>query len=317
MTLNNEASPSASRSETPAKAVGPGTRLRQAHRAARPLVAPLAHDALSARMIQAAGFPAINIGGSTLLAARYALPDIGLAALGEMAPAIRDVVDAVPDMPCLVDGDDGYGDARQVARTVAVLERIGVGGLILEDQHRLEKQPGATAARQVVPLETMLEKLAVALATRADPELVIIARTDALGAGGMEEALRRGERYLKQGADGVFVAGAKGREQLERVGQAFRGQWNMAALFEQPDGALLTPGELSGLGFSHIVYPMAMMLRVVGAIEQFLTRLRDFAEGRSATLGAPDAGAPECFSRAVKSAEWNELAERIAKHRLR
>lgn len=117
-----------------------GSLLRAAHRSASPLISLLAHDALSARLIAAAGFPSLNIGGSTLLAARYALPDLGLAALGEMATAIRDVVEAV-GIPCMADADDGYGDVKSVVQTVLTYERIGVGGLLLEDQGAAANSP--------------------------------------------------------------------------------------------------------------------------------------------------------------------------------
>src|SRR5690606_4449003 len=132
----------------PDAAMSPGRALRDAHASGQPLVTLLAHDALSARLLEAAGFPAFNVGGSSLLASRYGLPDLGLAALGEMADARREMVRAVR-IPCLVDGDDGYGDVANTRRTIEVLESLGVGGVLLEDQDRLAKQPGANAAKRV------------------------------------------------------------------------------------------------------------------------------------------------------------------------
>src|SRR6185503_18496924 len=112
--------------------------LRSALAAEHPLVTPLAHDALSVRLIERAGFRAFAIGGSAMLAARYALPDIGLAARGEMADGIRDIA-AATTVPFLADGDDGYGDVKNVALTVASYERLGVGGILIEDQRRDRK----------------------------------------------------------------------------------------------------------------------------------------------------------------------------------
>src|SRR3954454_4858920 len=113
---------------------------RDIHAAAKPLITPLAHDALSARLIARAGFKAFNIGGSTLFGTRYALPDLALGALGEMVAAVKDILDAVP-LPCMADADDGYGDAKSVTRTIEMYQSIGVPGALLEDQARDGKQP--------------------------------------------------------------------------------------------------------------------------------------------------------------------------------
>src|ERR1044071_3183431 len=110
-----------------------GARLGELHRAGRPFVSPLAHDALSARLIAQAGFKTFNIGGNAMLAARYALPDLGLAALGEMTDGIRDIVGATA-LPALVDGDDGYGDVKSVVRMIEAYEAIGCAGTLIEDQ---------------------------------------------------------------------------------------------------------------------------------------------------------------------------------------
>src|SRR5215470_15467155 len=136
--------------------------LRELHREHQPLVSPLAHDALSARLIERAGFKTFNIGGSAMLAARYALPDLGLAGFAEMLAGIRDIVEA-STLPCLVDADDGYGDVKSVVRTIQGYETAGVSGALLEDQSREAKQPGAASARSVVPLEIMEQKLKAAM----------------------------------------------------------------------------------------------------------------------------------------------------------
>ena len=98
--------------------------LRDLHRAHQPLISPLAHDALSARLIERTGFKTFNIGGSALLAAHYALPDLGLAGFAEMLAGIRDIVEA-SKLPCLVDADDGYGDVKSVVRTIQASEGAG------------------------------------------------------------------------------------------------------------------------------------------------------------------------------------------------
>jgi len=115
--------------------------LRQVAAEERPLVTRVAHDALTARLIARAGFKAIAIGGSSMLAARYGLPDLGLAALGEMVDGAREIV-AATDLPCIIDADDGYGDVKSITRTVQSYEIAGAAGVLLEDQTRDGKQPG-------------------------------------------------------------------------------------------------------------------------------------------------------------------------------
>jgi 2-methylisocitrate lyase-like PEP mutase family enzyme len=282
----------------------PGRALRELHRAQRPLVSPLAHDALSARLIAQAGFKTFNIGGNAMLAARYALPDLGLAALGEMADGIRDIVGATP-LPALVDGDDGYGDVKSVVRMIETYEAMGCAGLLLEDQVREGKQPGAATARGVAPLEVFEAKLRAAMDARRDKDFVIIGRTDSFGAVGMDEALRRGERFLKLGVDGVFIAGLKTIADYEKVGAAFKGQWNAAAIFQGGTTPFLSPAEVFAMGFSQVAYPNLLIGRVARAVEQGLSRLRDFAAGNAAAFKDSDSElALKSLSEAVQTGRW-------------
>jgi 2-methylisocitrate lyase-like PEP mutase family enzyme len=286
--------------------------LRKLHHAHQPLITPLAHDALSARLIEQAGFKSFNIGGSPLLAARHALPDLGIAGLGEMVAGVRDILQA-SSLPCLVDGDDGYGDVKGVTRTVECYETAGGAGILLEDQSREGKQPGAASARNVVPLSSMEQKLRAALAARRDRDFVVIARTDALGAEGLDEALRRAERFLSIGADGIFVAGLKSAEHYARVGAAFKGSWNTAAIFEGTATPWLTPSELHGMGFSQIFYPNILIGRVTKGIEQGLSRLHRLAMGdKEAFAGGAQELALTRLSDALELNEWNELESKLS-----
>jgi len=288
------------------------TSLRELHRTQRPLVSPLAHDALSARLIEQAGFKSFNVGGSALLAARHALPDLGLAAFGEMLAGIRDIVDA-SKLPCMVDADDGYGDVKSVVRTIQGYEAIGVSGVLLEDQSREGKQPGAAAARNVVPIAVIEQKLKAAMAARNDPDFVIIGRTDAYGAVGLDEALRRGEHFLKAGADGVFLAGLKTPEDYARVGKAFKGSWNCAAIFEGTTTPWLTPDELYDMGFSQIAYPNILVGRVAKAIEQGLARLTRLAGGdRNAFTGGDQELALKSLADALDLKKWNDIERKFS-----
>jgi 2-methylisocitrate lyase-like PEP mutase family enzyme len=284
--------------------------LRELHREHRPLVSPLAHDALSARLIERAGFKTFNIGGSAMLAARYALPDLGLAGFAEMLAGIRDIVGA-STLPCLVDADDGYGDVKSVIRTIQGYETAGVSGALLEDQSREAKQPGAAPARSVVPLEIMEQKLKAAMEARRNPDFVIIGRTDAYGAEGLDAAIERAERFLHLGADGIFVAGLKTPEDYVRVGKAFKGTWNCAAIFEVAATPWLTPADLFDMGFSQVAFPNILIGRVAKAVEQGLHRLSQLAAGKdSAFKNGEQEMALQSLVEAIDLKKWNALEKK-------
>ena len=252
--------------------------LRTALAAEQPLVTPLAHDALSARLIERAGFRAFTIGGSAMLAARYALPDLGIAARGEMADGIRDIAMATP-LPFLADADDGYGDAKSVARTVTTYEALGVGGMLIEDQRRDRKQPRAEKARGVVDVAEIAQKLRVAMDARQSADTLIIGRTDAYGALGLDEALGRAERFLALGVDGVFVAGLRTEDEFARVGRELKGALLSAAIFEGVGTPWLAPKTLGEMGYAHVSFPASLVFRIVGTMAQTLALLRRHAEG--------------------------------------
>jgi 2-methylisocitrate lyase-like PEP mutase family enzyme len=281
--------------------------LREAFAEERPLVTPLAHDALSARLIARAGFHAFAVGGSALLAARYGLPDIGLIGLADMVDGLRDIAAATP-LPFLADGDDGYGDAKSVARTVEAYEALGVGGILLEDQQRERKQQRADGAQAVVDIAVIEQKLRTALAVRRTPDTLIIGRTDACGVAGLDEALRRAERFLAVGVDGVFVAGLRTLDEYARVGRALAGARLSAALFETPDMAWPTPAELGALGFAHVSYPASLMFRITTTMSDALAALRRHADGTAAMPQDPAAGeARRRLDDALDLARWQRI----------
>jgi 2-methylisocitrate lyase-like PEP mutase family enzyme len=235
-----------------------------------PLLLPCAHDALSARLIERAGFSAYSIGGFPMIGARHALPDIGLVGLGEMSAGVRDIV-AASRLPVLVDGDDGYGDVKNVVSTVRRYETMGVAALFIEDQ-RAPKRCGHMAGKDVVEASVMTAKIRAAAAERRD--LFLIARTDARAVHGLDDALRRAEAYLNAGADGVFVEAPQSVEELDRIGRAFQGVPQLANMLEGGHTPILKPAELFGLGFAMIAYPTTLIFRVARTIETALTALR-------------------------------------------
>src|SRR3954463_561095 len=141
----------------------------------KPLLLPLAHDALSARLIERAGFSAYAIGGFALVGARHALPDIGLVGLGEMSEGVRDIM-AASVLPVLVDGDDGYGDVKNITRTIRTYEQMGAAAIFIEDQVA-PKRCGHMAGKSVIGADAMAKKLRAAAAAR-ETDMFLIARTD-------------------------------------------------------------------------------------------------------------------------------------------
>ena len=285
--------------------------IRQALAAEQPLVTPLAHDALSVRLIAAADFRAFTVGGSALLAARYGFPDIALIGLKDMTDGLRDIA-AASDLPFIADADDGYGDVKAVARTLWEYEAIGVGGMLFEDQQRDRKQQRADKAGAVVEEAVIEAKLRTALSVRRNPDTFIIGRTDAYGALGIDAALRRADRFLKLGVDGVFIAGVRTPEDYARIGRELKGSVLLAAMFEGSGTPWLTPQELGAMGYRQISYPVSVMFRAVNAIQAGLAELRAHALGtRPMTPLTNAVEVRSILDNAVELKKWRDVEERF------
>src|SRR5947208_109247 len=155
----------------------------------RPLLMPVAHDGLTAKLIEQAGFTACQVGGFALAGTRFGLPDLDLTQFYERLLAVRDIMAATP-LPILVDADDGYGDAKNVTHTVRSYMSVGVQGLFIEDQ-QAPKECGHLENIKVVPAEQMVAKVKAAVAAKQDKEVFVLARTDALAVEGVDGAIRR------------------------------------------------------------------------------------------------------------------------------
>jgi 2,3-dimethylmalate lyase len=179
------------------------------------LVIPGAHDALCARLAEAAGFRAVFLSGYAASASLLGAPDVGLLTMTEMAEAARRIVDAT-DLPVFSDGDNGHGNVTNLVRTVREFEKAGVAGIFFEDQV-LPKRCGHMTGKQVVPPEEMIGKIHAAVDTRVDPGLVLMARTDAIAIHGLDAAIERMNRYVEAGADMAFIEAPESREQMRRI----------------------------------------------------------------------------------------------------
>ncbi|MDB5313570.1 MAG: carboxyvinyl-carboxyphosphonate phosphorylmutase [Gemmataceae bacterium] len=269
-----------------------------------PLLLPAAHDALTARLIARAGFKAYQVGGFALAGARYAFPDIDLIHFYEENEAIRQIIAASP-LPVLVDGGDGFGDVKNVVRTVRGYEDLGISAIFIEDQVS-PIRCGQMGTKDVVPVKEMVGKIRAAAAARHSADTFLLARTDARGAEGVAGAIRRGEAYRDAGADGVYTEGLRSARELKRVGKALAGT-PLATTMMERGGKMgwVPPEEIRSHGFSMILYPTTVLFRVARATERALADLqagRPLAEGQSTDLDE--------FEDIVGLADWTEAEKR-------
>ena len=234
---------------------------------------PAAHDALSAKLIEQAGFVAYQVGGFALEGARFGVPDIDLIRFGEKSEAVREIIKA-SSLPVLVDCD-GYGDVKNVTHTVNVYEQMGVSAIFIEDQ-KPPKRCGHMAGKEVIPPDEMTEKLRAAAAARCDKDsMFLIARTDAEDPNGLEDAMRRCELYLKAGADAIYIEAEHSEKDLKRIGREFKGVHKVVNVFEGGGKSpWMTPKQLQELGFAMALYPTTVLFRMTHAIQDALETLR-------------------------------------------
>jgi len=275
---------------------------KQAIETEQPLLLPCAHDALSARLIERAGFHGYSIGGFPLVGARHAMPDIGLASFGEMHAGVADIL-AACGLPVMVDADDGYGDAKNVHRTIHAYEQLGASAIFIEDQVA-PKRCGHMSGKRIVAVEQMVAKVRAAAAARDNPDTFLLARTDARAVEGLDGALRRGERYLAAGADGIFIEAPQSVEELRLVGEHFDVP-QLANMLEGGRTPLLSPADLRELGFAMVAYPTTLIFRVARTIERALA---DLQAGRLSLVGE-GVGFDE-FKSMVDFDRWRELEQR-------
>ena len=267
----------------------------------RPLVLPGAHDALSAMLIQQAGFKAYFVGGFPVAGVRYGLPDIGLLGGREFLEAYRDIL-SVSNLPVLGEADNGYGDVKNVVHTVHQLERIGAQAIFFEDQVS-PKRCGHIVGKALVSTEDMEAKIRAAASERSNPDTFIIARTDAREVYGMDEAFRRAERYLRAGADGLFIEAPASIEEMELIGRTFKVP-QLANMLEGGRTPILRPVELEQLGFRIVIYGISILMRYVKTIQETL------ADIQSGELKLSGTGVSfNDYKRMVGMDEWTRIEE--------
>lgn len=284
---------------------GPAT-IRQLLNAQGITIIPGATDALSARLIERAGFPAVYLTGAGYANAAFALPDIGLISVSEVADQVERMANAV-SIPLVVDADTGYGNALNVRRTISMLERAGANAVQLEDQVN-PKRCGHFSGKEVVEVSEMLQRVKAATDARSSDELVLIARTDAIATHGFNEAVERAKRYLEAGADCIFVEAPTSMEQLESLPKLVNGPL-LINMTEGGKTPMLSAPELEQLGYRFALFPNTALRLAMKAVADGLATLR--REGTSRNL-LENMVSWEDRQEIVGLETWNEIERRYA-----
>jgi 2-methylisocitrate lyase-like PEP mutase family enzyme len=241
--------------------------LRELLAGPEPVLAPGAYDALSARLVERAGFPAVYMTGFGASASLLGRPDVGLLSFDEMAGHARRLAQAV-SVPLIADADDGYGNPLNVMRTVREYAAAGVAALHIEDQVA-PKRCGHMAGKQVIPAGEMVEKVRAAVEARRG-DLLIIARTDARAVEGLDASLARARAYRDAGADVLFVEAPEDEREIEAIAAAFP---DTPLVFNAVDGGRtpsLALDRLGELGFSLVLRPVATLFAAARAVQEML-----------------------------------------------
>lgn len=266
----------------------------------RYVIAPGAFDALTARLVQLAGFEAVYLsGGAFSRASGY--PDLGLLTLSEVVRWIGVTAEAT-DIPVIADADTGYGNALNVVRTVREFEKAGAAALHIEDQVS-PKKCGHYDGKQVITAEEMVGKIQAAVDTRQDQDLVIIARSDARAVEGLGSAIDRVNRYLEAGADMGFVEAPQSAEELAEVARLVRGP-AVVNVFEGGKTPALPAAGLERMGFRLGIYPSQTHRAAIFAIKAMLAVLR--SDGDTARVESRLASFAE-REEAVDSKRWGTV----------
>ena len=265
------------------------------------LVLPGAFDALSATLVQASGFAGAYLSGASVSMALIGHPDLGFTTMTEMADQVARITSVI-DIPLVADADTGFGNPLNVQRTVAAYERAGVAGLHIEDQV-FPKRCGHLEGKTVIPTGEFVEKIHAAVDARRDPELVIIARTDARGPLGFDEAIRRANAYAEAGADLIFVEAPRSEDEIARIPKEVSGpvMYNLVTRGHSPT---VNYDQLSAWGYALAIVPGALITSVIRAMRAALI-----------DIGAPtpqteEIASPETLFDVVGFSAWMRQSER-------
>jgi carboxyvinyl-carboxyphosphonate phosphorylmutase len=236
------------------------------------LVAPGAHDALTARIIEMTGFDAVYMTGYGTSASVLGQPDVGLLTQTEMAYRAANIVEAV-NIPAIVDADTGFGNAINVQRTVRLYEKAGVACIQIEDQVA-PKKCGHMLGRELISVEEMVGKIKAACDARVDDDFMIMARTDARTNFGIDAAIERAKAYEEAGADIIFVESPESVEEMKKITSSFNVPV-LANMLEHGRTPLLAAKELEDLGYDLVIFCVASTYVIAKAVTKLMKELKN------------------------------------------
>jgi 2-methylisocitrate lyase-like PEP mutase family enzyme len=230
-------------------------------------IVPGVYDALSARVAARAGAHALYMTGFGVAGASFGVPDIGIVSAAEMVERVGAIVHACDGIPLIADGDNGHGGPLNAAKLTRAYERAGASCIQLEDQV-FPKRCGHMENKEVVSRTEAAQKIRAAAEARGSKSFKIMARTDARATHGLDEALARGDDFLKAGADILFIEAPRTGEEMRRVAETFAGVPLVANLVEDGKTPLLSVGEAEALGYKIVLYPISALLSVTRRLEE-------------------------------------------------
>ena len=270
------------------------------------LVAPGAYDALTARLLEQAGFEAVYRGGYAASAAAFALPDLGITTLTDMVDHLRRMTSAV-SVPVIADADTGYGEVPQVIHTVRELEAAGAAAIQFEDQV-FPKRCGHMEGKKVIPAEEMVVKLRAALDARRDPETVIIARSDATAVTGLDDAIRRSRLYAEAGADVIFIDAPTSEADLAAIAAGGIDAVLMVNVSEHGKTPDLGAQRFQELGFGLVIYPSSTLFAAAQSTKDLAAAL--MAEGSTRSV-VPRMMPFDEINGILGKDEWDSVEDRL------
>jgi methylisocitrate lyase len=250
------------------------------------LLAPGCFNALSARLIEQAGFKAIYVSGAAVAGSFLGYPDIGLTTMNEVLENARNIV-RVTGAPVICDADTGFGNAVNMMRTVREFEAAGLAGMQIEDQV-IPKKCGHTEGKLLISKAEMVQKVKAAVAARQDPDFVLVVRTDAIAVNGLDDALDRALAYEEAGADVIFVEAPRTQEEMRRICRTFK----VPLLANMVEGGGKSPilplRELKEMGYKLVIYPVSAHMAAIKAMQEVLAVLKqDGTTARCASQMVP------------------------------
>jgi 2-methylisocitrate lyase-like PEP mutase family enzyme len=249
------------------------TILKQAISSAPGVLAPGVYDSFSALIAQQCGAQAVYLSGASIAYTRLGRSDVGLTTYTEVEQTLGRITDRV-DVPVIVDGDTGFGNALNVARTIRGFEKAGAAMIQLEDQ-TFPKRCGHLSGKSVVPVPEMCGKLKAALDARRDDGTLILARTDSLAVEGIESAFERAHAYMECGVDALFIEALRSEDQLRLAAQTFGGRIPLLAnMVEGGDTPLKSAGQLQAMGFRIVIFPGGAARAVAFCLQEFYSTLQ-------------------------------------------